>query len=305
MTTSWLQSPVTIRSFATLSAERHILPATSGVFRIMTLEFTNKYRLATALLALVALFPQPVLADGNVLKGNIQTQDYLKMQGGPSLSRDDINKAGDPFDNGSSGGNGPAESFDAPDEAFKVQSATPAPPPAPKNFDLNAQQGGNGFQGQAMPGMSNQVPVQMQPPQQATNQFVPAQQGNLNDPDAANPAMQLAWDAWHKRVAQEIYMRFNALAQRAFQRSKPLACQVAYTVTKDGQITNIRILRKSSNLIFNSMMFMVLKSMNGNPVLCFPPGSSRSFVEKGGTFSWNYGVQGFKYTTGDREQIQH
>jgi FtsZ-interacting cell division protein ZipA len=44
--------------------------------------------------------------------------------------------------------------------------------------------------------------------------------------------------------------------------------------------------------------------MNGNPVLQFPPGSRRQYVEKTGTFTWNYGQQGFKYTTGDQERIK-
>jgi hypothetical protein len=44
--------------------------------------------------------------------------------------------------------------------------------------------------------------------------------------------------------------------------------------------------------------------MNGNPVLEYPPNSRRQFVEKTGTFTWNYGQQGFKYTTGDSERIQ-
>jgi hypothetical protein len=116
--------------------------------------------------------------------------------------------------------------------------------------------------------------------------------------------MQLLWDAWHKRVAESIFTRFNSLAQMAFKHSPPLACQVSYMVARDGRVGNVQVLQKSSNPIFNTMLLGVINSMNGNPVLEYPPNSRRQFVEKTGTFTWNYGQQGFKYTTGDQERIQ-
>lgn len=147
--------------------------------------------------------------------------------------------------------------------------------------------------------------IQDQPPQQPNygNQGSLRPPVNPNDPDSSQQ-MQLQWDEWHKRVAESIFVRFDAYAQKAFAVSRPLACQAAYTVTRDRQITNVRVLTKSPNVVFNTMLLLVLKSMNGNPILEFPPGSRRMTVEKSGTFSRNCGVQGFKFTTGDQETIK-
>ncbi len=233
---------------------------------------------------------------GKLLEGTVNKEDYIKNSTGPSLSRDDIQNKGDPF-----GDEKEAEIFEPSDEMLKQQSGTEAPPP---KFDLKAMTDG-AFGGKGMPGMEQQIPTQ-QPEVQAANQLMmqPPQQVNPNDPDAHSPQLQLAWDQWHRAVAEEIFKRFDGLAQRAFAQSRPLACRVAYTVTNAGTITNVRMIQKSPNLVFNTMLLMVLKSMNGNAILSFPQGSRRQFVEKTGTFSRNFGVQGFKYTTGDRETVK-
>lgn len=128
---------------------------------------------------------------------------------------------------------------------------------------------------------------------------------SANDPDNSQH-MQVQWEMWHRRVEESISVRFNGVAQRAFTQSRPIDCEVAYTVTRDKRIVNVRLLRKSNNIVYNSMLLMVLKSMNGNPLLEFPPGSKREVVEKTGVFAH----QGF---TGDGficdppmdRQIQH
>ena len=251
-----------------------------------------------ALILLAGSAPLSVLAQqpGKLLEGTVNKEDYIRNSTGPSLSRDDIQNKGDPFGDEKDD----AESFDAPDEAFKQQSGTEAPPP---KFDLAAQDSG-AFEGKSMPAMEQQNPTGQA--EAAPNQLMlqPPQQANPNDPDAHSPQLQLAWDQWHRAVAEEIFRRFDGLAQRAFAQSRPLACRVAYTVTNTGIITNVRMIQKSPNIVFNSMLLMVLKSMNGNPILSFPQGSRRQFVEKTGTFSRNFGIQGFKYTTGDRETVK-
>jgi hypothetical protein len=104
--------------------------------------------------------------------------------------------------------------------------------------------------------------------------------------------MELLWDAWHKRVAQAIYERFNTSAQKLFKHSPPLACQISYMVAKDGRVGNVRVLQPSANPIFNTMLLTVIHSMAGNPVLAFPPDSRRQFVEKIATFTWNHKLGG-------------
>lgn len=257
-------------------------------------QFTFKTTLpALSLIALLLVSAHPVGAQGKVLEGSASMQNYINPgSGGPSLNRKDIQQAGDPF---SSEEAPPSEQFDAPDASFDSQQGNmPGPPP----FNLNAQEAGNGFLGQ----QGN--PMQGGPQANIGNQQMlpPMQQGSAHDPDQSQQ-MQIAWELWHRRVAEAIFVRFDGVAQRAFANSRPIACQAAYTVTRDKQIVNVRLLHKSNNIVFNSMLLMVLKSMNGSPILEFPPGSRRMSVEKTGTFSRNCGVQGFKFTTGDQETI--
>lgn len=221
------------------------------------------------------------------LRGSASLDDKIN-EGGPSLSRQDINNAGDPF--------GDNDSFDAPADSFKSQTAMPETP-AP--FNLQADDSGGGF-GQPMqaqpaqPAMMPQQPVNMAPPQQMQAQ----------DPESVGH-MKLAWDEWHKRVAESIYLKYANLAKVAFKRSQPLTARVSYTVTRNGQITNVQLVQRSPNLIFNTMIFGVLKSMNGNPILAFPQGSRRMTVDKTGTFLWNCNnMQGFRYTTNDNETLR-
>jgi len=247
--------------------------------------------LSVTLAVLTASWVCPqVNAQGKTLQGGVDMQNYLKPSNGPSLNRKFVEENGDPFSSGP-----PSDQFDAPDGAFDSQQPQAPPPP----FNLQAADGGE-FQGQqgmpqqggAQPAMGNQQMLQ------------PMQQGHANDPDSSQH-MQVQWELWHRRVAEAIFVRFDGLASRAFATSRPIACHAAYTVSRDKQITNVRLLQKSNNIVFNSMLLMVLKSMNGNPILEFPPGSRRQFVEKTGTFSRNYGVQGFKFTTGDNETINN
>ncbi|MCI0353029.1 MAG: TonB C-terminal domain-containing protein [Acidobacteriales bacterium] len=119
------------------------------------------------------------------------------------------------------------------------------------------------------------------------------------------PDMQLAWDAWHERIAAVLFNRFNFMAKAAFQYSPPLACRVSYTVTRDGQVKDIKMLEPSPNIPFNLLVTAVLKSIGGDKdLLKFPEGTRRTEVEKSGTFTQNYGVEGFKYTTGDKEAVR-
>jgi len=169
-------------------------------------------------------------------------------------------------------------------------------------MQAHAQDQGD-FNGQQMQPTMEQMPSNPPPQRQQPFQTgAQQQQAPSNDPDGS-AAMQLLWDAWHKRVAETIYVRFNSLAQMAFKHSQPLACQVSYMVARDGRVGNVQLLQKSGNPIFNTMLLGVINSMNGNPVLEYPPNSRRQFVEKTGTFTWNYGQNGFKFTTGDRETI--
>lgn len=123
------------------------------------------------------------------------------------------------------------------------------------------------------------------------------------DPDQS-AEMQLAWDSWHRRVAEAIFARFNTIAKSAFKFSPPLQCKVNYVVTNSGQIGNVQMEQKSSNMFFNLLVLTVLKSVHGDAMLLkFPDGSRRTLVSKQGVFLQNYGREGFRHTVGDAEVL--
>jgi hypothetical protein len=248
----------------------------------------------TALLAILISLPVPVLA-GPVLKGSATQEDRFKNDA--SLSRgSDMTKGNDPFGSQSEQ---PQQVMEAP--GFGVDSMKPpAPPP---NLKGNAADEGDQFNGAMMnPTQDNSGG---QPLQGNVDQGGQPQQPafNPNDPDSS-PDMQVAWDIWHKRVAEQVYVRFTKLSNAAFGRSRPLLASASYVVTRTGQVKDVRLLQKSWNPIFNTLVMGVINSLNGDlSVLAFPPGSRRVAVEKSGTFTQNYGMEGFKHTIGDRETV--
>lgn len=243
----------------------------------------RKILLLSIPLALAATNLQPVLAD--VLKGNVQ-QDQMLQQKQPALNRTKDIEA-DPFSNKDDSTPG-MDAIDAPADAIKAINQQP--------FNLQTQT--NGPDKYAMPLAPQEQAMPQLPVQQPQPQF------NPNDPDGGNPAMQLAWDAWHRRVAEAIYTRYNFFAKAAFHNSQPLLCQVSYVVTRDGHITQMNMAQKSPNVLYNVLVFQAVKSLDGDQMLLqFPPGSRRQFVQKYGTFAQNYGANGFKYTTGDQERL--
>jgi TonB C terminal len=260
--------------------------------------------LACALLGQIFVFSPAASAD--TLRGNVNEDDVLRG-GGPSLSRGDMSRQPDSFTNGGGEQKSDDGMLQAPPGAFDQTNVFQAAG-APKPFQMGAgcEGGDSPFNGQqAVPQMerSQQPPVNNMGSNPNNNPIRTIAPPVNNDPEQSDQ-MQLLWDAWHKRVAETIYVRFNGAAQMLFSRSQPMACQVSYMVARDGRIGNVRILQPSASAAYNNMLLGIIKSIAGDPVLQYPPNSRRQFVEKTGTFTWNYSPnQGFKYTTNDREQI--
>lgn len=238
---------------------------------------------SSALLILVAMLP----ASAEVLKGTVSEQDRYKDNQG--LSRSEIAPPGDAF---ADPGSDDAPVLQAPKEAFDVRKFQKPQ----QSFPLEAQQ--QGYPDMALQqGRPAALPLEYETPNNMQGQQQPFSE--------ETGAMQLAWDEWHKRVANEIYNRFNFLAKFAFRNSPPLICKVSYVVTNNGQITNLQMPQKSTNPLFNIVVLQAVKSLNGNmQLLTFPQGSRRLFVQKYATFSQNYGGDGFRYTTGDKEVVR-
>lgn len=238
----------------------------------------------------------PDLAFADTLKGAVTEKHEIKSK--PGLSRRDVDSEIDPFSGESTT---PQDAYlDAPAEAFQVEKAR-------QPFALQAAGSGR-MPAQTAPAMpfmdENPFRAEEDMLPDVLQQQIPQPAVNPNDPDSS-PEMQLAWDAWHRRVAESIYQRFNFLAKLGFRRSPPLICRVGYVVTRDGQIQNVQIVEKSTNTLFNLVVYQTVKSLNGDlGILQFPPGSKRMVVQKWGTFTQNYGGDGFRYTVGDRESLR-
>jgi hypothetical protein len=255
------------------------------------------YRNLKLIVLLLSLFSLQLYsyAEAQYLKGRVSEEGRMQ-QGSPGLTRKDVGVI-DPFSGESAQ---PAqEVLDVPPEAFKVQ-----PPPAKPKQPFNLQAMQQGFMGQPMRGM----PANNAMPFDGLNDNLPVQPQakpafNPQDPDSS-PDMQLAWDMWHKRVAAAIFERFNFFARAAFRHSPPLLSHVSYVVTRDGHIQNLQMGQKSNNVLFNVLVFQTVKSLDGDMnLLQFPQGSRRQVVQKYGTFTQNYGDEGFRYTVGDRETV--
>jgi len=104
----------------------------------------------------------------------------------------------------------------------------------------------------------------------------------VEDPDTSTE-IKSAWVAWHKNLDNAIADRFSKIATKHYDKGS-LTCQISYTISRAGRVTNLRLLEKSPNLLFNSSGLLVLHSMQGSPQLAFPNGSRRTVVNKVTTF---------------------
>ncbi len=273
------------------------------------------FRFALTLTLAAAISNSGALAD--VLKGRVQEEGKVKNNV-PSLTRTDIDKAGDPFGGSPADmppmtDDNPGSLLDAPKDAFKFDV-----PKNSKKFGLNANK--DDFSGLPIlgsPGSGTErrgSPMKGQP--DALMSGNPAGQSNI--PIKPNPGQQklggpedseadLGWDEWHRRVAAAIFQKWNMMCSQAFAHNPfPMQAYVSYTVTKDGEVKNAQLLRKSPNPIYNALVLEVINSFNGDTqLLHFPEGSRRISIEKFGEFDQNNGVgAAYRYTTGDKEHYR-
>lgn len=269
--------------------------------------FTSKASICLAGLQITLLFASPVLAGtadsthpSKLLKGNVRTDEEKAANEG--LSRSELGLAGP-----NAGDEKPVEEIEAPTKQQMTMEPVRTPdyaPPPKQALKGNVDDWSKGKMTYLQPSGAPFEGVQEPMPnfQQQPNLQSQVQQNN-NDPDNT-PEMLLLWDIWHHRVAESIYQRFNFLAKLGFRHSSPLLCEISYVVTRDGHIQNIQIQQKSPNPLFNTIVYQCVNSLNGDvALLTFPQGSHRMFVPKVGTFTQNYGGDGFKYTTGDKETV--
>ncbi len=295
---------------------------------------TQTMALALGLLLGLGASVQAVWAadDGNTLLRGRAVKDGMLggpvdqgAAGGPSLSRTDIS--------GGKRGSGDHDGvmnqlLDAPHGAIKEATI---PGISKRKFGLNAE--AEDFNGQSMNGspdsaggqMGNGIPdhaaafkpgipsIGAMPGEPVDDGMImegmpqtsSVGTGGAQDPDNT-PEMQLAWEIWHKRVAETVFQRWNSVATSMFGNCPPLRAGLTYVVTRDGHVKDLRIV-KSPDLMFNNISIQAIKSLDGDiALLQFPEGSRRMMVSKQAAFSKNAGdpANSMRYTTGDRETIR-
>lgn len=218
-------------------------------------------------------------ADDGLLKGNIRQDGFLRpTKADPA----DVRDRGDPF-----GADG--------QDQFASDDFDSQPARSEKPFDLNVKQ----HNAPRAPVATQSLPSKPRLPAQAQQaRTIP------NDPDSSQELM-LAWDDWHKRVAEAVFIKVQTLAGTALMRSPPLMAQVGYTVSKDGRIGNVQMLQPSQNSFYDEIIMTAVRSMETSPLLQFPPGSKRMTVQKFSTFQHNWGgPSGYRYLMNDQETVQ-
>lgn len=143
------------------------------------------------------------------------------------------------------------------------------------------------------------------PPDSTKPEATSLDRTDIQKPQPESKEIELAWDAWHKRLAQAIYYRFDLLALQKFKDSPPLGVTVRYVVTKDGKIEGLQIKEKSADMMFDALACQAIMWQGRKPALLkFPEGSNRVSVEKFATFTQNTGDEGYQATEGDKETVR-
>jgi hypothetical protein len=94
-----------------------------------------------------------------------------------------------------------------------------------------------------------------------------------------------SWRNWHNSIEKALAERFTAMCPETMSQGKPLSAVVTYTVAENRHITNVKLLQKSPNFIFNVLVLRIVNSMNDNDVFQFPNGYRGPDINKAATFS--------------------
>lgn len=98
----------------------------------------------------------------------------------------------------------------------------------------------------------------------------------LKNRDKASESNELPGDIkkWNQALSEAIYVRYHSLARMVSSSRKkswrPKRCKVVYRVTKDGNISIIKIQTESDDKQFTSMCQGVVQSMHHTQILRFP-----------------------------------
>jgi TonB family protein len=142
---------------------------------------------------------------------------------------------------------------------------------------------GHNYESTYRAGSSNHEPVELVPDYDYTE--INSVHNNVDQKLHNVKTTDTIWSSWHAHIAETIRSRFiNLIAKYPLKNNGIRTCKVNYVVTRDGRISDVQITESSGNEVFNRVAIDTINSLNGDPILKFPPGSSNQFVRKSGLF---------------------
>jgi hypothetical protein len=148
--------------------------------------------------------------------------------------------------------------------------------------------------------------------------------GELEDPDAADQELLVAWDRWRNRLLRAIQLGAQQKAndpeaeeENARPRYDPMTgtimpripygieCTFSCQVTSTGQIKNLYIVRASGYPPYDRTILRAVRDLEGTSILVFPAGSHRTIVTQAAAIKTSPREQGFNYYHfGDVEHVR-
>jgi len=110
---------------------------------------------------------------------------------------------------------------------------------------------------------------------------------NYKLPPVADPdpySMKSAWNSWQRTFEDAACIQFANLSKLHTKTKKGLKCEIVYTVSNDGSVTDIFVLQTSGDQLFDNKVRAALVLMSYKPFVQFPTGSKRFYVKKSTIF---------------------
>jgi hypothetical protein len=90
--------------------------------------------------------------------------------------------------------------------------------------------------------------------------------------------LMIEWNEWHNRFSSAVRNRMFSSVFETINFPRGLLTAYSCDVTSEKEIKDIKIVKSSGNIWFDSAVVKALRKLDGNELLAFPAGSKRSMV---------------------------
>lgn len=88
------------------------------------------------------------------------------------------------------------------------------------------------------------------------------------------------WHDWHAQLQLSLRDKFvQIFGKLKGALSNKLVARASFRVSRDGKVTQVKIVESSFNAQFDSIAIESIKALEGNPALKFPEGTTKKFVD--------------------------